>query len=179
MKLPAFLTADPKLLVRKLVRSMMILGAIMGVLIYLKYERDQHEKQIQEMEERKRLQAEAEKIKEEVSWEQQVKLILPDQEELLTPNVVPQLLLPPLLGKIQVPDALVYERKQRYTAAYDFKKTPAVSFWAVPATAAGLDVSAPLSIDLPAISPPLSSEPATSRKPKPPKGVGKSYILLP
>lgn len=185
MKLPAFLkplTDDPQKLrmwVKKLVRFGLFLGVALVALVYLKRERDAEEKELREKEERKRLLAEEQKVKQEINWEEQVKIILPDQEELLTPTVVPQLLMPPLLNKVQVPDALVYERKKRYIAAYEFKKTPPVSFWNEPASAAGLDASRSMSVDLPAIPPPLSKEVTPVRKPKPAKGVGQTYILLP
>jgi len=185
LKLPAFLKAltdDPRKLrlwVKKLVRVGMFLGLTLGGMIYFKRERDAQEKDLREKDERKQLQADEQKVKQEINWEEQVKIILPDQEELLTPNVVPQLILPPLLDKIQVPDALVYERKKRYIAAYEFKKTPAVSFWNESASAAGLDVSRFVAVDLPAIPTPLFKEVTPVRKPKPAKGVGQTYILLP
>lgn len=179
MNIPDFLTKDPKVLVKKLTKVGFYLLAVMAILIYIKFDRDREEKKIREREDQKRALAATQKVKQEINWEEQVKTILPEQEELLTPNVLPQLLLPPLLDKIHVPEAIVYIRKKRYTAAFDFKKTPPISFWSSPASAGGLDLSAPVSMDMPPIRPPLSSVATPARKPRPLKGVGQTYILLP
>ncbi|OGH56086.1 MAG: hypothetical protein A3G34_12975 [Candidatus Lindowbacteria bacterium RIFCSPLOWO2_12_FULL_62_27] len=181
MNLPAFLKEDPKKLVRRLVKFLVYLSLLMLVLVYFKHEREAMQKEEREREERRRQLAETQKTTAEVNWEEQIKKILPDQEELLTPNVVPQLLIPPLLDKIQVPKALDHEpaHDKRYTAAYEFSRTRPISSWSMPATAAGLDVSPSLSVNLPRIAPPISQDPPASRQPKAPRGVGKTYILLP
>ena len=179
MKLPAFLTADPKVLLKKLTKMCFYLLCAIAGLMFMKYEKDREAEKQREIDARKKEQAESQKMKEEVNWEDNLKVILPEQEELLTPNVLPHIMIPPLLNKIDVPEALVYERKKRYTAAYELRKTPAISFWSEPATAAGLDLAPSLSSDVPAIAPPIFEAPTPPRKPKPPKGIGQTYILLP
>lgn len=179
MKLPAALTENPQLLLRKLLRVGVYLVGLIGILMVVKYNHDQEEKKQREYDERQKMLAETQKVKEEVNWEDRLKVIVPDQEDLLTPNVVPQLLIPPLLNKIDVPKALVYERTKRYTAAYEFRKTSAISFWNASASAAGPDLSTNLSIEMPAMSKPATTESSAPRQPKPPRGVGQTYIILP
>ena len=180
MKLPASLTGNPQVLLRKLVRVGGFLFGIILVLVAVKYRHNRQERLKLEMEEQKRALAEqTQKMKEEVNWDEKIKIILPDQEDLLTPTVLPQLIVPPPLVKIAVPKALVYERDRRYIASYELQIATPVSFWATPATAAGIDVSTRLSATLPAIAPPPAKEPLALRKPKIPRGVGQTYILLP
>lgn len=180
MKLPAFLSGNPKDLLKKLIRVSSMLFVLMMILMAVKYHQEEQHKADLEREARHKMLAEVDKTKQEVNWEEQIKTILPEQEELLTPNVVPKLLIPPLLNKIEVPQALVYERKKRYTAAYELQKTRPIAFWGTTqAAAGGVDLSTQIRMDLPAISPPLTKESTEPRKPKPPKGVGQTYILLP
>lgn len=173
------LLENPQALLRKMIRIGMYLVGILLVLIFLKYKHDQHEKEMA-LEEEKRVQEEQlKKVKEEVNWEDRLKTIVPDQEELLNPNVVPQILLPPLHSKIDVPKALVYERKKRYSNAYDVRGTPSVRMWNTSAVAAPLDVTTPLHRAMPELTRPVTSEAAKPRAPKPYRGSGQRYILLP
>lgn len=175
---------DPKILLKKLVRASMFLLGVIGVLIYIKYEKSKEADEDRQREERRHQQAESHKMKEEINWEEKVKAILPDQEDLLTPNVLPQIMVPPILNKIEVPEALVYERKKRYTAAYELKRTAPATFWSEAASASGLnaggvDVRPALSTDIPVIAPPMMDQPTPPRKPKAPESIGKTYIFLP
>lgn len=179
LKIPVEETGTQKIL-RKLLRLSGLLFVVMLFLMIAKYKQDQARKVELENEKRHAELAAAQKEKEEVNWDERLKLIVPEQEDLLSPNVVPQLMVPPIVSKIDVPQALVYERKKRYTAAYEVYATRAMSFWNAPASASVINDSPAIAVDLPAVTPPLSQTSATPpRKPKPPRGVSSTYILLP
>lgn len=170
---------DPELLLKKMTRLSALLFGIVVILMVVKHKQDEAEKHEQEREEHFRKVAEETRMVEERQKQKDLRKILPEQEPLLTPHVLPQFLLPPIFNKIAVPQALVHLRQKRYTAAYEIQPSPYLSFWKIPAVAAVLEDTRPLRMDLPAISPPPSRESTAPRKPRSPPGVGKTYILLP
>ncbi len=180
MNLPPFLLQNPQVLLRKMIRVGAFLVGALLVLMFLKYKHDQNEKKLAEEAEKHRQDDLALQAHEEVNWEERFRAVVPEQELLLTPNVVPQLLLPPLLDKIDVPKALVYERKQRYIAAFELSQLASVKLWTAPAAAAPLDMRVPaFGRDVPAMTPPLSSAATKPREPKPYRGIEPTFIRLP
>ncbi|MBI4178836.1 hypothetical protein HY522_05320 [bacterium] len=179
MKLIETILADPAAFTKKLVRVSAALFALVLALMVFKYRRDKAAEEANIRAEHF-AKVEAEKqLMTESHWEEDIQKILPEQEPLLTPHVLPQLLIPPIFSKVAVPAALVHLRQKRYTAAYEFQKTPYIAFWTSPALAASFQDTRPIQFDLPAISKPAAETPPAPRQPKRPPGVEKTYILLP
>ncbi len=182
MKIPAVFLENPQVLLRRLLRAAVILTLIITALSVIRHLRHKSQEAREKEKERTRMEAETLKNKVDINWEAQMRTIIPEEEELLAPTVIPQLLIPPLLNKIDVPKALSFERTKRYTAAYEFHSTPQVTFWnaPTPAAAAGDRTPRPRPIDLPAaIAPSLTVDTSAMRKPKPFQSVGQTYIFMP
>ncbi len=157
------------------------LFAVLVVLMFMKYAHDRRKKEEAERTEAAKQEAAAKQVKEEVNWEERLLTIVPKQEDLLAPNVIPQILIPPLYTKIEVPRSLEFERTKLYSAAYELRPTAPAQMWSVSSAAAASPINTSTSIhtDIPALAPPLSSEASKPRAPKPYRGLNQTYILLP